>query len=139
MRPVPGPPATDGLRWRLDRTERLTFDEEDRPFHYAPYPALVTVGQADGGDTWLLDLEAARYLPVTGNLPVAGDFARFLATELATNVWSEIMSVTLCGLGPELHDLDPQRLRVDTDLTAAVSRLRHQAQNVADPPEAGTG
>ena len=42
------------------------------------------------------------------------------------------MSVTLCGLGPELNDLDPQRLRVDTDLTAAVSRLRHQAQDVAD-------
>ena len=71
--PAPDPTAPwtadpYGRCWHLHRADPLPFDDDtDRPYHYAPYPALATIGQADDGDTWLLDLAgwAAAQRPAT--------------------------------------------------------------------------
>ncbi len=55
----------------------------------APYPTLAALGTDHDGSTWLLDLETAGVVQLRGDAQIAGDLARFLAAELALNVWSD--------------------------------------------------
>jgi hypothetical protein len=109
--PKPWQAAEDGLRWSLLRSDQLPYDPADAVFHYAPYPALVTVGSTAAGDHWLLDLEQIGALTLTGDLERCTDLGRFLAAELAHNSWSEQLHVTLAGFGAELRGLNPSRIR----------------------------
>jgi len=88
--------ATDDARaWMLPR---WTFLEQDLETQPAPYPALVTIGQDEGGRTWLIDLETLRVCGIGG--------------ELAVNAWSEGSEVLLADqFGAETIGLNPARLR----------------------------
>ncbi len=113
--PHPDPPkpwqvADGGLRWSVQRSDTLPYDPADAVFHYAPYPALVTVGSTAAGDHWLLDLEQIGALTLTGHLERCTDLGRFLAAELAHNTWSEQLHLTLAGFGQELRGLNPSRI-----------------------------
>ena len=108
--PKPWQAAEAGLRWSIQRSDQLPYDPADAVFHYAPYPALVTVGSTAAGDHWLLDLERIGALTLTGDLERCTDLGRFLAAELAHNSWSEQLHVTLAGFGAELRGLAPPRI-----------------------------
>ena len=102
--------ATDDARaWMLPR---WTFLEEDLENQPAPYPALVTIGQDEGGRTWLLDLETLGMCGICGDPEQVADLARFLVVELAVNAWSEGSEVLLADqFGAETIGLNPARLR----------------------------
>ena len=78
----------------------------------APWPHLVTIGQADDGHWWLLNLEHAGAATVTGDPEFAEDVTRYLAAELATNPWARDLEVDLIKVCPEVSGLDPARIHV---------------------------
>ena len=92
----------------------------------APYPTLVAVGVADDDATWLLDLEAANLVDLRGDRGACQDLARFMAAELALNVWSDDIDVSLAGFDEELVTLNPARLRRQEtpDVAALVKAVR---------------
>lgn len=102
--------ATDDARaWMLPRRTFLEEDLENQP---APYPALVTIGQDEGGRTWLLDLETLGMCGIGGDPAQVADLARFMVAELAVNAWSEGSEVLLADqFGTETIGLNPARLR----------------------------
>jgi len=102
--------ATDDARaWMLPR---WTFLEQDLETQPAPYPALVSIGQEEGGRTWLLDLETLGMCGIGGEPQQVADLARFMVAELAVNAWSEGSEVLLADqFGAETIGLNPARLR----------------------------
>ncbi|MEJ7831870.1 MAG: LysM peptidoglycan-binding domain-containing protein [Nocardioides sp.] len=102
--------ATDDARaWMLPRWTCL---EEDLATQPAPYPALVSIGQDEGGRTWMLDLETLGVCGIGGEREQVADLARFLVAELAVNAWSEGSEVLLADqFGSETIGLNPARLR----------------------------
>jgi len=102
--------ATDDARaWMLPRWTILEEDLETQP---APYPALVSIGQDEGGRTWLLDLETLGMCGIGGDPQQVADLARFMVAELAVNAWSEGSEVLLADqFGAETIGLNPARLR----------------------------
>jgi len=136
--PKPWRVAESGLRWSVRRSDTLPFDPAGAVFHYAPYPALVTVGSTATGEHWLLDLEQIGALTLTGDAERCTDLSRFLAAELAHNSWSEQLHVTLAGFGAELRTLNPSRItQVDDrpNVMAAIAALQvclRENQQVAE-------
>ena len=107
--PVGWAATDDGRAWMLPR---WTFMEQDLETQPAPYPALVTIGQDEGGRTWLLDLETLGVCGIGGEPEQVADVARFLVAELAVNAWSEGSEVLLVDqFGSETIGLNPARLR----------------------------
>jgi nucleoid-associated protein YgaU len=102
--------ATEDARaWMLPRSTLLEQDLETQP---APYPALVTIGQDEGGRTWLLDLETLGMCGIGGEPQQVADLARFMVAELAVNAWSQGSEVLLADqFGAETIGLNPARLR----------------------------
>jgi hypothetical protein len=115
-----------GCCWSIGRDDRLPVDAANAAAYLAPYPALVGVGYGTDGDQWLLDLELAGSVSLTGDPQRCLDLGRFIAAELAVNAWSEQLSVTLVVFGAELVPLNPERLRYTEDLAAAAALLRGQ-------------
>ncbi len=85
--------------------------DAERPDDAAPFPGLASLGTLDG-TRLLLNLEA-----VPGIVTLSGAAAdreavlASLAAELATNGWSDRMTVTLVGFGERLTALAPTRMR----------------------------
>ena len=102
----------------------------DRSGELAPYPALVAIGTDADGGTWLLDLEAAGTLAITGDPDRSRDLARFLAAELAVNPWADGLTATIIGLEPALADLNPDRLHPADDPSQALEALQARRENV---------
>ena len=101
--------TVDARAWMLPR---WTFLEQDLDAQPAPYPALVSVGQDEGGRTWLLDLETLGVCGVGGEPQRVADLARFMVAELAVNAWSEGSEVLLADrFAAETLGLNPARLR----------------------------
>ena len=123
---------TDGRRWTLLRTEPPGERPDLRDWLAPPYPTLVTVGCTPAGDHWLIDLERAGTLTVTGDRSRALALARFMAAELAHHSWAESVEVTMSGFGAELAALHPDRLTHIPDPAVALARLRRQRQDAAD-------
>ncbi|WP_312888099.1 hypothetical protein [Nonomuraea rhodomycinica] len=91
----------------------------------APYPGLVSLG-TDAGGRVLVDLEAAQGLiNIRGPQTTAALAA--LAVELATNRWSDGMSVTLVGFGEELTAIAPDRVRSVGSLAEVLPELEASA------------
>jgi nucleoid-associated protein YgaU len=102
--------ATDDARaWTLSR---WTFLDEELKTQAAPYPALVSIGQDEGGRTWHLDLETLGMCGIGGAPEQVENVIRFLVAELALNAWSEGCEVLLSDeFGSETIRLNPARLR----------------------------
>ncbi len=118
----------DGRQWVLSRHADTGYDAATRTRSMPPYPTLVTVGSSDDGVHWLLDLERIGSLTLTGDPQRAADLARFMAAELAHNSWSELLQVTLVGIGAEMAQMYSERLTYADDpgqtLAAAAAQLR---------------
>lgn len=99
--------ASDGDRvWSIDLPEDAELP--DRPDVAAPYPALAGVARV-GDHELLVDLEGAPGLvSVTG--ATARDVVVSMAVELATNIWSDGVAVTLVGFGDDLAEVAPQHV-----------------------------
>lgn len=126
--PHPAPPAPwradeGDERWSVRRGDPLGYDPAQALNHWAPYPALATVGFTAAGEHWLIDLERIGALSLTGDRQRCLDLARFVAAELAHNCWSEQLQVTLAGFGAELAGLNPARVRHCAEVEAATGAL----------------
>ncbi len=99
----------------------------------APYPTLVSVGYTAAGEEWLVDLEQCGALIVDGDRDRCLDLTRFIAAELAHNVWSDHLTVTVAGqFGADLVDLNPSRLIVADDVAAAAATAANDVRSRRD-------
>jgi uncharacterized membrane protein YgcG/DNA-binding SARP family transcriptional activator len=118
--PAPWQLGQDQTFWQLDRTD-LAEDEDVSAA--APYPGLVALGTLDSARL-LLNLEA-----VPGIVSLAGAKAdreavlASVAAELATNGWSDRMTVTLVGFAEDLTALAPARIRHIADVPEAIELM----------------
>jgi hypothetical protein len=137
----PPPPWTavgDGQVWRLPLTATARIDLEQTGGALAPFPGLVSIGTDDTGRV-LVDLEAAHGLiAVTGPEAMVSSALAAIAVELATNLWSDRMQVTLVGFGDELSTLAPQRLTSVRSLEEVLPALEARAEEV-EAAMAGSG
>ena len=112
--PLPWFTAADGRSWNFPRPAIGQIDADAAHQRFAPYPGLVSIGTAgEGGeDRILIDLEdTPGVLAVTGPREQARALISAMAVELATNAWSDRMSVTLVGFPGDLTPLAPARVR----------------------------
>ncbi|MES5824440.1 BTAD domain-containing putative transcriptional regulator [Streptomyces sp. RG80] len=106
--PAPWQLGQDQTFWMLARTDAERYEDVDAA---APYPGLVSLGTMDDSRL-LLNLES-----VPGIVSLSGSEAdraavfASVAAELATNGWSDRMTITLVGFGEDLTPLAPNRLR----------------------------
>jgi hypothetical protein len=124
--PEPWQTTPDGTRWTVHRHDQLPFDPHDVPFHFAPYPTLATVGHTADGTVWLVDLERIGALTLTGAMDRCLDLARALAAELAHNLWSEQLQVSMVGFGQHMAELNPARLSYSHDLNTLLDTVTAQ-------------
>ncbi|MFC8334797.1 BTAD domain-containing putative transcriptional regulator [Streptomyces olivaceus] len=106
--PAPWQLGQDQTFWMLTRADAERYEEAETA---APYPGLVSLGTMDDSRL-LLNLEA-----VPGIVSLSGTEAdraavfASVAAELATNGWSDRMTITLVGFGDDLTPLAPNRIR----------------------------
>lgn len=129
--PAPWSASEDQRGWVIERgqADALTVDERV----LAPFPGLATFGR-HAGQLVLLDLEAAPgIISVGGEIGVARELAASVAVELATNLWSDEVRVTMVGFGDDLSAIAPGRLRHVDSLTEALNEVeaRHERQRGA--------
>lgn len=134
----PAPWTSDelGQRWSVARSATLTYSDADRDYHFAPFPALVSVGYTPAGDHWLLDLEQIGSMSLTGDPHRCLNLARFMASELSFNSWSEMLQVTLVGFGAEMAALNPDRLVYAADLDTVMTGVQAQLASVGEVMDA---
>jgi Bacterial transcriptional activator domain len=112
--PLPWFTAADGRSWNFPRPAIGQLDADAAHQRFAPYPGLVSIGTAgeQGADRILVDLEETPgVLAVTGPREQARALISAMAVELATNAWSDRMSITLVGFPGDLTPLAPARVR----------------------------
>ncbi|UQA93745.1 BTAD domain-containing putative transcriptional regulator [Streptomyces halobius] len=119
--PAPWTLGQGELFWRLERAAVPQLPQEDGTA--APYPGLVSLGTLDGARL-LLNLEAVPGLVSLSGAPMARTAVlSSIAAELATNGWSDRMTVTLVGFGDTLPTLAPTRLRHLPDVAALLETM----------------
>jgi len=125
--PAPWFTAADGRSWNFPRPGIVDVDASAAHRRFAPYPGLVTIG-AVGGDRLMIDLEEARGLIGLDGAPeVRRAVLAALAVELATNSWSDRMTVTLVGFSGDLTPLAPARVRHVRTLDEILPSLETEA------------
>jgi hypothetical protein len=118
--PDPWLTGQDATFWRL---ERAALPESADTSAAAPFPGLAGLGTLDGARL-LLNLEA-----VPGVVALRGERAdrtavlASIASELATNGWSDRMTVTLVGFEADLTALAPTRIRHLADVAEAIETM----------------
>ncbi|MFI1725998.1 BTAD domain-containing putative transcriptional regulator [Streptomyces sp. NPDC020489] len=106
--PAPWQLGQDPTFWMLARTDAERYEDVDAA---APYPGLVSLGTMDDSRL-LLNLESVPGLvSLSGSETDRAAVFASVAAELATNGWSDRMTITLVGFGEDLTPLAPNRLR----------------------------
>ncbi|MBC9726126.1 bacterial transcriptional activator domain-containing protein [Streptomyces sp. TRM68367] len=106
--PEPWQLGQDQTFWMLARTDAERYEDVDTA---APYPGLVSLGTMDDSRL-LLNLESVPgIVSLSGREADRAAVFASLAAELATNGWSDRMTITLVGFGQDLTPLAPSRLR----------------------------
>ncbi|MGW7608204.1 BTAD domain-containing putative transcriptional regulator [Streptomyces sp. NPDC054766] len=123
--PAPWQLGQDQTFWMLARADAERYEEVDTA---APYPGLVSLGTMDDSRL-LLNLESVPgMVSLSGSATDrAGVFAS-VAAELATNGWSDRMTITLVGFGEDLTPLAPNRLRHLDDIEALVETMEAETR-----------
>ncbi|WP_405907146.1 BTAD domain-containing putative transcriptional regulator [Streptomyces sp. NBC_00828] len=123
--PAPWQLGQDQTFWMLARTDAESYEDVDTA---APYPGLVSLGTMDDSRL-LLNLESVPgIVSLSGSeRDRAGVFAS-VAAELATNGWSDRMTITLVGFGQDLTPLAPNRLRHLDDIEALVETMEAETR-----------
>ncbi|MEU7584272.1 BTAD domain-containing putative transcriptional regulator [Streptomyces sp. NPDC041068] len=123
--PAPWQLGQDQTFWMLSRTDAERYEDVDTA---APYPGLVSLGTLDDSRL-LLNLES-----VPGIVSLSGSEAdraavfASVAAELATNGWSDRMTITLVGFGQDLTPLAPNRLRHLEDVEALIETMEAETR-----------
>ena len=129
------PGDTAGLIWRFPAVAEThtAGPDPDDTCPVAPYPTLVHLG-SDATSSWLLDLEQAGGLVLTGDSTRCLQLARVMAAQLGLTPWADAVNVTLLGFGRELVDAAPSRLRyaASSDADAVLSEATAWAVSTAD-------
>ncbi|MFJ8085036.1 BTAD domain-containing putative transcriptional regulator [Streptomyces sp. NPDC096205] len=106
--PAPWQTGQDQTFWLLSRADAERYEDVDTA---APYPGLVSLGTMDESRL-LLNLEAVPgIVSLSGREADRAAVFASVAAELATNGWSDRMTITLVGFGEDLTPLAPNRLR----------------------------
>jgi|ThiBio_1000_plan_1041568.scaffolds.fasta_scaffold00444_18 nucleoid-associated protein YgaU len=134
--PAPWRVDESGLWWSVSVGAELPVSAANAGDVAAPYPTLVGVGylgagvgedvdddEQGGSEKWLVDLERAGAVALTGDSARCLDLGRFIAAGLAVNDWSHHVTVTMVGFGDELVPINPARLRYSEDLDEATALL----------------
>lgn len=123
--PAPWAVGQSPTFWTIRRSQARAEPESATA---APYPGLVSLGTR-GDARLLLNIES-----VPGLVSVAGPRERCsavlasVAAELATNGWSDRMTVTLVGFGAELVALSPTRVRHVEDVAGMIEVMEAETQ-----------
>ncbi|MFD4599076.1 BTAD domain-containing putative transcriptional regulator [Streptomyces sp. NPDC058464] len=140
--PAPWQLGQDQTFWTLTRADAERYEDTDAA---APYPGLVSLGTMDDSRL-LLNLEAVPgIVSLSGREADRAALFASVAAELATNGWSDRMTITLVGFGADLTPLAPNRLRHLDDVEAlfetmeAETRQRRGALGAADHHSVLTG
>lgn len=140
--PAPWQLGQDQTFWTLSRADAEHYEDTDAA---APYPGLVSLGTMDDSRL-LLNLEAVPgIVSLSGREADRAAVFASVAAELATNGWSDRMTITLVGFGADLTPLAPNRLRHLDDVEAlfetmeAETRQRRGALGAADHHSVLTG
>ncbi|NJP81474.1 hypothetical protein HCK01_29965, partial [Streptomyces sp. AA8] len=121
--PAPWREGTGTAVWSVPRSETRLPEDADEDTA-APYPGLVSLGTVDGARL-LLNLEAVPgIVSLTGAAADRADVLASVAAELATNGWSDRLTLTLVGFDQDLRALAPARIRVLDDVDALVEAMR---------------
>ncbi|WP_221353327.1 bacterial transcriptional activator domain-containing protein [Streptomyces beigongshangae] len=123
--PAPWQLGQDQTFWMLARADAERYADVDTA---APYPGLVSLGTMDDSRL-LLNLESVPgIVSLSGReQDRAGVFAS-VAAELATNGWSDRMTITLVGFGEDLTPLAPNRLRHLDGIEALVETMEAETR-----------
>jgi hypothetical protein len=123
--PAPWQLGQDQTFWVLARTDGERYEDVDTA---APYPGLVSLGTMDDSRL-LLNLEAVPgIVSLSGREADRAAVFASVAAELATNGWSDRMTITLVGFGEDLTPLAPNRLRHLDDIEALVETMEAETR-----------
>ncbi|MGW3590029.1 BTAD domain-containing putative transcriptional regulator [Streptomyces sp. SLBN-134] len=123
--PAPWQLGQDETLWMLAKDDAGRYGDADTA---APFPGLVSLGTMDDSRL-LLNLEA-----VPGIVSLSGSEAdraavfASVAAELATNGWSDRMTITLVGFGEDLTPLAPSRLRHLDGIEALIETMEAETR-----------
>ncbi|MFI9603113.1 BTAD domain-containing putative transcriptional regulator [Streptomyces sp. NPDC052043] len=123
--PAPWQTGQDETFWMLARADAEQYEDADTA---APYPGLVSLGTMDDSRL-LLNLEAVPgIVSLSGRAADRAAVFASVAAELATNGWSDRMTVTLVGFGEDLTPLAPSRLRHLDDVEALLETMEAETR-----------
>ncbi|OON78402.1 BTAD domain-containing putative transcriptional regulator [Streptomyces tsukubensis] len=123
--PAPWQLGQDQTFWMLSRADAEAYEEVDTA---APFPGLVSLGTLDDSRL-LLNLEAVPgIVSLSGTREDRHAVFSSVAAELATNGWSDRMTITLVGFGEELGALAPSRLRHLDDIEALLETMEAETR-----------
>ncbi|MFE6522445.1 BTAD domain-containing putative transcriptional regulator [Streptomyces sp. NPDC057794] len=123
--PAPWQQGQDQTFWMLARTDAEGYGDADTA---APYPGLVSLGTMDDSRL-LLNLEAVPgIVSLSGREADRAAVFASVAAELATNGWSDRMTITLVGFGEDLTPLAPSRVRHLEDVEALVETMEAETR-----------
>ncbi|OXS31861.1 BTAD domain-containing putative transcriptional regulator [Streptomyces sp. XY006] len=123
--PAPWQQGQDQTFWMLARADAEGYGDVDTA---APYPGLVSLGTMDDSRL-LLNLEAVPgIVSLSGREADRAAVFASVAAELATNGWSDRMTITLVGFGEDLTPLAPNRIRHLEDVEALVETMEAETR-----------
>lgn len=123
--PAPWQLGQDQTFWMLARTDAERYEDVDTA---APYPGLVSLGTLDDSRL-LLNLEAVPgVVSLSGREADRAAVFASVAAELATNGWSDRMTITLVGFGQDLTPLAPNRLRHLDGIEALIETMEAETR-----------
>ncbi|MEV7078764.1 BTAD domain-containing putative transcriptional regulator [Streptomyces sp. NPDC093516] len=123
--PAPWQQGQDQTFWLLARTDAEGYGDVDTA---APYPGLVSLGTMDDSRL-LLNLEAVPgIVSLSGREADRAAVFASIAAELATNGWSDRMTITLVGFGEDLTPLAPNRIRHLDDVEALIETMEAETR-----------
>ena len=123
--PAPWKLGENGRSWSVAADDVAGMTAPDVA---APYPALVNIASTHGYEL-LVDLEAAPGLvSVGGDISTAREVAVSMAAELATNVWSDGVRVTLVGFGDDLVEIAPEHMEQVSDLAGVLDEVERSTR-----------
>ncbi|MFW6694398.1 LysM peptidoglycan-binding domain-containing protein [Streptomyces sp. MAR4 CNX-425] len=130
--PAPWRTGQDQTFWRIDRADVESYPQPEEGAAAAPYPGLASLGTREEARL-LLNLEAVPGIAAVKGAP-ADRLAVLssIAAELATNGWSDRMSVTVVGFGERLTELAPTRVRHLEDVPALLEVMEAESAQRAN-------
>ncbi|WP_394426623.1 LysM peptidoglycan-binding domain-containing protein [Streptomyces sp. SGAir0957] len=110
--------------WWCPARGAALLDAEEAADVTPPYPALVSLGETEGGDAVLVDLESVGLLRLAGHPADVRAVMLALAVELASSKLAPATQIVLAGAGSDLHHLYPDQIDHHADLNGAAAELK---------------